>query len=150
MNAFAEITRFGDRQFYLDWWNCTSWAQYYRKWNVVVHNFLYRHIYIEALTAKFGKDAAMWATFIISAIMHEYIIAISFRFYRPILIFIFLFPGVLFIYLTKFYKGRRIWNIFMWAMLLFGQGTLAALYARAYHRVFVLGHDPWDWMSSIF
>ena len=36
LNLFAEILRFGDRQFYLDWWNARSFAQYYRRWNCVV------------------------------------------------------------------------------------------------------------------
>lgn len=34
-NAFAEITYFGDRQFYLDWWNSTTFEEFNRKWNRV-------------------------------------------------------------------------------------------------------------------
>ncbi|KRX03881.1 hypothetical protein PPERSA_04759 [Pseudocohnilembus persalinus] len=33
MNAFAEITYFGDRQFYQDWWNSTTYEEFNRKWN---------------------------------------------------------------------------------------------------------------------
>ena len=39
------MLRFADRQFYKDWWNCRSFAMYYRTWNVVVHDWLYRYIY---------------------------------------------------------------------------------------------------------
>uniref|UniRef100_A0A8C2VWN1 Sterol O-acyltransferase 1 n=1 Tax=Chinchilla lanigera TaxID=34839 RepID=A0A8C2VWN1_CHILA len=41
LNAFAEMLRFGDRMFYKDWWNSTSYSNYYRTWNVVVHDWLY-------------------------------------------------------------------------------------------------------------
>jgi sterol O-acyltransferase len=44
-NAFAEILRFGDRQFYLDWWNSTSYNVYYRTWNTLVHDWLHSYIY---------------------------------------------------------------------------------------------------------
>jgi sterol O-acyltransferase len=45
MNIFAEIIRFGDRQFYEDWWNVKDFAQYYRKWNIIVHEFLYYYVF---------------------------------------------------------------------------------------------------------
>lgn len=35
LNLFAEITRFGDRQFYKDWWNCSFIDEYWRTWNLV-------------------------------------------------------------------------------------------------------------------
>lgn len=34
-NGFAELTRFADREFYQDWWNSTSMAEFSRKWNTV-------------------------------------------------------------------------------------------------------------------
>ena len=45
MNVFAEIITFGDRQFYEDWWNVKDFAGYYRKWNIIVHEFLYHYIF---------------------------------------------------------------------------------------------------------
>eukprot|EP00921_Rhytidocystis_pertsovi_P002699 GHVQ01004614.1.p1 GENE.GHVQ01004614.1~~GHVQ01004614.1.p1 ORF type:complete len:388 (+),score=27.57 GHVQ01004614.1:206-1369(+) len=35
-NILAELTRFGDRHFYDDWWNASSFGEYWRKWNLVV------------------------------------------------------------------------------------------------------------------
>ncbi|XP_055934625.1 sterol O-acyltransferase 1-like isoform X2 [Argiope bruennichi] len=49
LNFFAEMLRFGDREFYQDWWNSTSFSQYYRKWNIVVHDWLYTYIYAESI-----------------------------------------------------------------------------------------------------
>src|SRR5690606_19421632 len=31
LGAFAEITRFADRQFYSDWWNSTNWLEFSRE-----------------------------------------------------------------------------------------------------------------------
>jgi len=32
-NVFAEVTRFGDRDFYGPWWNARSFAEFSRTWN---------------------------------------------------------------------------------------------------------------------
>lgn len=44
MNLLAELTRFGDRNFYRDWWNSSGFEEYWRKWNLPIHNFINRHI----------------------------------------------------------------------------------------------------------
>lgn len=44
-NMWAELLKFGDRQFYEDWWNVKDFENYYRKWNIVVHEFLYYYIF---------------------------------------------------------------------------------------------------------
>lgn len=48
LNLLAEITNFGDREFYEDWWNCTTWDEFARKWNKPVHEFLLCHVYLRA------------------------------------------------------------------------------------------------------
>lgn len=48
-NIYAELTGFEDRQFYQDFWNSTNFDEYSRKWNKLVHEFLYRHFYLEYL-----------------------------------------------------------------------------------------------------
>ena len=45
----APLIRFGDRRFYEDWWNARSFASYYRKWNMVVHEFLFYYMYQDAI-----------------------------------------------------------------------------------------------------
>ena len=44
-NVGAEVMRFGDREFYTDWWNVTNFGAYYRKWNNTVHEWLYHYVY---------------------------------------------------------------------------------------------------------
>jgi diacylglycerol O-acyltransferase-1 len=35
MNFMAELTRFGDRTFYKEWWNSLYLEEYWRNWNMV-------------------------------------------------------------------------------------------------------------------
>lgn len=74
LGAFAEITRFGDRHFYADWWNSTDWMEFSREWNVPVYSFLRRHVY-SASRPHTGKMAATIITFLISAAGHEIVMA---------------------------------------------------------------------------
>lgn len=71
-NVMAELLRFGDRQFYGEWWNSRDLNEYWRLWNLPVHHFFIRHIYFPMLRKKFSKGAALWVVFFVSAVMHEY------------------------------------------------------------------------------
>ncbi|TQS35100.1 hypothetical protein Golomagni_04489 [Golovinomyces magnicellulatus] len=59
LNALAEIMRFGDREFYTDWWNSRS-----------------RHIYTPLRGRGWGSMGASLAVFLFSAIMHELLVGI--------------------------------------------------------------------------
>jgi len=64
--------------------------------------------------------------FIISSIIHEVIIAASFRFWYPALLLMFGGPGVLFISMTRNFAARFA-NVFMWLMLSVGLALLTVL-----------------------
>ncbi|KAI0471962.1 MBOAT-domain-containing protein [Xylariaceae sp. FL0804] len=70
LGAFAEMTRFADRHYYDDWWNSTDWMEFSREWNVPVHSFLRRHVYLTS-RRSIGRNAATAITFLISALGHE-------------------------------------------------------------------------------
>lgn len=73
-----------------DWWNSCSFPEYYKKWNVIVHDWLYAFIYRDAterLTRN--KVTSTWLVFIVSAIFHEFILAFTFRFCYPVLFVVF-------------------------------------------------------------
>jgi len=55
LNAWAELLRFPDRTFYLDWWTSSEFGQYYRKWNIVVHEFLYYYVYFDVQKFSGGR-----------------------------------------------------------------------------------------------
>ena len=129
-NLFAELTRFADRRFYDDWWNVTTWAAFYRKWNGLVHDFIHSYLYADLVEfAGVSKSVAMMLSFALSAVVHEYIVAASLGFFFPILFVLFGGPGIWFMQLTRGRKGRP-WNIFMWVMLATGQGLMMVLYFR--------------------
>lgn len=97
LNLWSEITRFPDRAFYADWWNSCEFGSYYRKWNIVVHDWLYYYIYLDLCRffPSFKKFRAVpqLLTFIISAIIHEVIIYYAIGFFYPILFLLFAGPG---------------------------------------------------------
>ncbi|GAW17240.1 hypothetical protein ANO14919_066940 [Xylariales sp. No.14919] len=74
LGAFAEITRFADRHFYSDWWNCSDWMEFSREWNVPVYSFLRRHVYATS-KPTIGRSNATFVTFLVSAIGHEIVMA---------------------------------------------------------------------------
>ncbi|XP_065104528.1 sterol O-acyltransferase 1 [Paramisgurnus dabryanus] len=135
LNAFAEMLRFGDRMFYKDWWNSTSFANYYRTWNVVVHDWLYYYVYRDFLwmTQKRFRAAAMLLVFTVSAVVHEYVLAICFGFFYPVLFCIFMCFGMVFNFVLHDRRKGPIWNVVMWTSLFLGQGVLTCLYSQEWY-----------------
>uniref|UniRef100_A0A671Q0C1 O-acyltransferase n=1 Tax=Sinocyclocheilus anshuiensis TaxID=1608454 RepID=A0A671Q0C1_9TELE len=135
LNAFAEMLRFGDRMFYKDWWNSTSFANYYRTWNVVVHDWLYYYVYRDFLwmTQKRFRAAAMLVVFTVSAVVHEYVLAICFGFFYPVLFCIFMCFGMVFNFILNDRRKGPIWNVIMWTALFLGQGVQGVLYSQEWY-----------------
>lgn len=77
LNATAEILRFGDRGFYKDWWNAQTLDEYWRLWNAPVHFWLKRHVYIPLRSSGYSPFFASLVIFGLSAIGHEYLVAVS-------------------------------------------------------------------------
>ncbi|EAR94647.2 membrane bound O-acyltransferase, MBOAT protein (macronuclear) [Tetrahymena thermophila SB210] len=75
LNITAELLRYGDRQFYLDWWNCRDLEQYWRMWNLPVHNWCVRHFYNPMLKRGFNKVVSNLLVFTLSAFLHEWIVS---------------------------------------------------------------------------
>ncbi|XP_036129401.1 sterol O-acyltransferase 1 isoform X2 [Molossus molossus] len=135
LNAFAEMLRFGDRMFYKDWWNSTSYSNYYRTWNVVVHDWLYYYAYKDFLwffTKRF-RSAAMLAVFAVSAVVHEYILAVTLNFFYPVLFILFMFFGMAFNFIVNDSRKRPIWNVMMWTSLFAGQGVIVCFYCQEWY-----------------
>jgi diacylglycerol O-acyltransferase-1 len=81
LNLFAELTRFGDRLFYKDWWNSRTIESYWRNWNIPVHNWMLRHLYHPLIRLKVPKYVGMICCFLLSAVLHELIISTPFHYY---------------------------------------------------------------------
>lgn len=86
LNCVAELTRFADRYFYGDWWNCVIWSEFARIWNVPVHKFLLRHVYHSSMNHwKISTIQATMITFFLSALLHEMCMIIIYKKIRPYL-----------------------------------------------------------------
>src|SRR3546814_20517678 len=96
-----------------------------------VNDFIHTYIYMDFIElVKLPKFTSMMLSFIISAILHEYIVTVVMGFFLPILFVLFGGPGILFIGLTR-RKTARIWNVFMWIMLSIGTAMLMVKIGRA-------------------
>ncbi|KJE97084.1 MBOAT family protein [Capsaspora owczarzaki ATCC 30864] len=134
LNFFAEVTRFADREFYEDWWNATSFEEYARKWNKPVHDFLLRYLYLGSIRSlRMSRRSATFATFLISSIIHEMVLAVSLRVFSPYL-FILQMSQLLWIYLFRQWKGLVYGNLFVWFGLIIGPPMLSLAYAREYYN----------------
>jgi sterol O-acyltransferase len=148
LNLWSELILHGDRRFYEDWWNCTNFEEYYRKWNMVVHEWLFSYIYSDAIRLSLGKlnrHHAKFAVFGLSVIVHEIIVWIALGFFFPILAFFFGGPGVIFTYIKP---KSQIFNILFWTKLFLGKGLLTVFYLREFNmRSFFTENitliDPW-------
>ena len=76
LNALAEITRFGDRSFYDDWWNSESLGTYWRTWNKPVYTYFRRHIYMPMIGRGWSPRAAGISVFFVSAVLHEILVGV--------------------------------------------------------------------------
>ncbi|XP_011374146.1 sterol O-acyltransferase 2 isoform X2 [Pteropus medius] len=135
LNAFAEMLRFGDRMFYQDWWNSTSFSNYYRTWNVVVHDWLYSYVYQDGLWLLGGqaRGAAMLGVFLVSAVVHEYIFCFVLGFFYPVMLILFLVIGGLMNFMMHDRHTGPAWNVLMWIMLFLGQGIQVSLYCQEWY-----------------
>ncbi|KAJ8528219.1 hypothetical protein K7X08_021911 [Anisodus acutangulus] len=136
LNILAELLRFGDREFYKDWWNAKTIDEYWRLWNMPVHKWMVRHIYFPCLRNGIPKGGAMVISFFISAVFHELCIAVPCRLFK-----FWAFLGIMFqvplVILTNFLqnklKNSNVGNMTFWFFFcILGQPMCMLLY---YHDV---------------
>lgn len=131
-NLFAEITRFGDRDFYHDWWNSTTWDEFARKWNRPVHEFLLRHVYHKTRARlNLSKYGAAAMTFIVSGLLHELIMAVCFKTIR------FWMFGIMMLQIPligfgQLHQGTDIGNCIFWMGMIIGIPLISISYGREY------------------
>jgi len=150
-NLWAEIMRFGDREFYTDWWNVTSFHAYYRTWNNVVHDWLFHYFYQDIYRFSKGKISQLVGfvgVFVFSAVIHEVIIAVSMGFFYPILFILFGGPGVIYTFFSR--QEKRFLNVFVWSMFLVGDGLVVMLYSWEYFARQKLDlHQDYGFMAGL-
>ncbi|MCJ1310598.1 hypothetical protein MMC25_004263 [Agyrium rufum] len=76
LNALAEVMRFGDREFYADWWNSPSVGVYWRTWNKPVYHFMRRHVYSPLVGRGWSQKSASIMVFVFSGFLHELLVGV--------------------------------------------------------------------------
>ncbi|KNB44047.1 diacylglycerol o-acyltransferase [Blastocystis sp. subtype 4] len=130
LNILAEVTMFGDRLLYEDWWNATTILEFWKKWNGPIHYWCLRHVYVESqVYGKASKPFASFVTFLVSGIAHELVCSVAFR--KPSLYF---FMGMVvqvpLQVVSKYFENTRIGNIIVWVSLFLGQPLLELSYCQ--------------------
>lgn len=136
LNGFAELMRFGDRQFYMNWWNADNMAEYYRNWNLVVHDWLYAYVYRDVsklIGGRRGLQVAQLGVFFLSAAFHEYWFGIAFRVFYPVMFMLYFVFGGIFFSVSKLIRNKSVWNTVLWFNLLIGTGMFIAFYGQEWY-----------------
>eukprot|EP00871_Galdieria_phlegrea_P005501 jgi/Galph1/5952/GphlegSOOS_G4622.1 len=139
LNGFAELSRYGDRLFYEDWWNAISHDEFLRKWNRPIYKYLVTIVYRNCLRKNLEKWEAMTRTFAYSSVLHEIILAISFRRLRLYLMVLMMLQTPLIWFMNQWLKiqqrsliYRRLSNVFFWTYIFLGPTLLMLVYSREY------------------
>ena len=75
LNAFAELTGFSDRKFYDDWWNSKTFEEFWKKWNLPMHNWFISHVYLPLRRKQFSQIFSMILVYAFSGIFHEFLLS---------------------------------------------------------------------------
>ncbi|EKD21238.1 uncharacterized protein L3040_000720 [Drepanopeziza brunnea f. sp. 'multigermtubi'] len=138
LNALAEVMKFGDREFYMDWWNSPSVGVYWRTWNKPVYQFMKRHVFSPLIGRGWTTGSASFAVFLFSAVLHELLVGIPTHNIIGVA-FIGMMAQLPLIAITaplekmKGINGRIIGNCIFWvSFTLIGQPLAALLYFFAW------------------
>ncbi|RZB55364.1 diacylglycerol O-acyltransferase 1B isoform X1 [Glycine soja] len=132
LNILAELLRFGDREFYKDWWNAKTVEDYWRMWNMPVHKWMIRHLYFPCLRHGLPKAAALLIAFLVSALFHELCIAVPCHIFK-----LWAFGGIMFQvplvlitnYLQNKFRNSMVGNMIFWFIFsILGQPMCVLLY----------------------
>ena len=86
------------------------------------------------MRGKLNKWQAQIITFMLSAIVHEFLAAILFRIFRPIL-FGFMVGQIPVIYLTKFMRGTKSGAYLFWFGIFLGHSLVIICYLKVNESV---------------
>ncbi|CAL8247168.1 unnamed protein product [Lota lota] len=132
LNFIAELLRFGDRQFYKDWWNSETVTYFWQNWNIPVHKWCLRHFYYPLLGKGFSKMVSQSAVFFLSAFFHEYLVSVPLRMFR-----LWAFMGMMAQLPLAWLVGRFLrgnyGNAAVWISLIIGQPFAVLMYVHDYY-----------------
>ncbi|CAG9768714.1 unnamed protein product [Ceutorhynchus assimilis] len=139
LNLLGELLHFADRNFYADWWNSDNIDVFWRTWNLPVHRWALRHLYLPMVDMGYGKSSASILVFFFSAFFHEYMVSVPLRTYK-IWAFMGMMGQIPLSFMSRFVEkryGPRFGNIVVWASIIIGQPLCIMMY---YHDYMVIHH----------
>lgn len=135
LKFLCEITKYNGLIFG-PWWNAQSSQEFWHYWNVPVNNFFKYHIFIPMLNRGYSKAFSSAICFIISGILHEFILSLSLKSFNG-----YFFLGMIgqiplhAISMAVYGRYRNIANYFFWVMFcIIGQPILLYLIVESYCR----------------
>ncbi|XP_015584774.1 diacylglycerol O-acyltransferase 1 isoform X1 [Cephus cinctus] len=134
LNLMGELLHFADRNFYGDWWNSNNIDTFWRSWNIPVHRWAIRHLYIPIVGMGYGKSTASITVFFISAFFHEYLVSVPLKTFK-IWAFMGMMGQIPLSALSKIVEkrcGARWGNIVVWSSLIIGQPLCIMMYYHDY------------------
>lgn len=137
LNFLAELLRFGDRNFYQDWWNSGSVGTYWRLWNKPVTNYFKRHFYVPLRKRGYGQVSSSMIVFSISAFLHEILVGVPTKNFIGVAFFCIIVQVPLIMVTAPLERmrgpGTRIGNCIFWVSFFLGQPTGVLLYYFAWN-----------------
>ncbi|XP_066540062.1 diacylglycerol O-acyltransferase 1b [Hoplias malabaricus] len=134
MNFVAELLRFGDREFYKDWWNAETVTYFWQNWNIPVHKWCIRHFYKPLLRKGASKIVSQSAVFFASAFFHEYLVSVPLRMFRLWAFFGMMAQIPLAWFVGRFLRGNY-GNAAVWLSLIIGQPIAVLMYVHDYYVI---------------
>uniref|UniRef100_A0A674EJT3 diacylglycerol O-acyltransferase n=1 Tax=Salmo trutta TaxID=8032 RepID=A0A674EJT3_SALTR len=132
MNFVAELMRFGDREFYQDWWNSETVTYFWSNWNIPVHKWCLRHFYKPLMRRGVNKWIAQTAIFLVSAFFHEYLVSVPLKMFR-----LWAFMGMMSQIPLAWFVGRFLrgnyGNAAVWISLIIGQPIAVLMYVHDFY-----------------
>ncbi|KAK3565653.1 hypothetical protein QTP86_013462 [Hemibagrus guttatus] len=79
------------------------------------------------------RAMAMFVVFTVSAVVHEYVLAVCFGFFYPVLFCLFMCFGMMFNFILHDRRTGPVWNIIVWTALFLGLAVLLCLYSQEWY-----------------
>jgi diacylglycerol O-acyltransferase 1 len=118
----------------VDWAFLIPTSDYFwRHWNIPVHAWMVRHVYLPLVNNGFSKFFASVSIFFISGVFHEMIVSIPFGTVKLWAFFGLMGQVPLAILTRKFLRNKHIGNVVFWASILLGQPFIILMYYRDWH-----------------
>lgn len=134
LNIIGEVLRFADRDFYGDWWNASNINIFWRSWNLPIHRWAVRHLYLPMIKQHYSRRLAGAAVFLLSALFHEYLVSVPLRMFKlwSFIGMMMQMPLTPLSVLVEKKLGRRSGNLLVWMSLILGQPLCIMMYYHDY------------------